>query len=146
MNAMIMPEPILIQESHDNSSASLSVMYTTVLLTAYGTVLLASGAGDLGYPRRVFSTTREPNIATIKTIAALSPTILLTLTNIGDCLVGPLAATAYAALRFAVSKPRLISASAICTALRAAPLRRLSDTTHMARPFSTVASSRMREI
>src|SRR5665647_289503 len=37
-----------------------------------------------------------------------------------------------------------MSSSAICTALRAAPLRRLSLTTHRSRPFSTVTSSRMR--
>ena len=42
------------------------------------------------------------------------------------------------------SSLRLTSSSAICTALSAAPLRRLSDTIHSARPFSTVASSRMR--
>ena len=52
----------------------------------------------------------------------------------------------YAALRFAWISLRLIRHSAICTALSAAPLRRLSDTTHIARPFSTVASSRMRLI
>src|SRR5580704_9390124 len=34
------------------------------------------------------------------------------------------------------SNLRLTRHSAICTALRAAPLRRLSDTTHIARPFS----------
>ena len=50
----------------------------------------------------------------------------------------------YAALRFAWISLRLIRHSAICTALSAAPLRRLSDTTHIDRPFSTVASSRMR--
>jgi len=36
------------------------------------------------------------------------------------------------------------SSSAICTALSAAPLRRLSLTTHRLRPFSTVGSSRIR--
>ena len=36
------------------------------------------------------------------------------------------------------------SSSAICTAFSAAPLRRLSDTHHSARPFSTVESSRTR--
>ena len=39
---------------------------------------------------------------------------------------------------------RLIRHSAICTALSAAPLRRLSETIHIESPFSTVASSRMR--
>jgi hypothetical protein len=34
--------------------------------------------------------------------------------------------------------------SAICTALSAAPLRRLSATTHIVEPFSTVGSLRMR--
>ena len=38
----------------------------------------------------------------------------------------------------------LISSSAIWTALRAAPLRRLSLTTHSASPFSTVGSTRTR--
>ena len=50
----------------------------------------------------------------------------------------------YAAFCFAWISLRLIRHSAICTALSAAPLRRLSDTTHIDRPFSTVASSRMR--
>ena len=36
------------------------------------------------------------------------------------------------------------SSSAICTALSAAPLRRLSETHHSVRPFSTVGSSRTR--
>ncbi len=45
---------------------------------------------------------------------------------------------------FCLIKLRLIKHSAICTALRAAPLRKLSDTTHMARPFSTVGSLRIR--
>ena len=52
----------------------------------------------------------------------------------------------YAACFFGVISLRLIMASAICTALSAAPLRRLSDTHQKAMPFSTVASSRMREI
>ena len=55
-----------------------------------------------------------------------------------------LAAPDYAALRLASISLRLIRHSAICTALSAAPLRRLSDTHHSTRPFSTVASSRMR--
>ena len=38
----------------------------------------------------------------------------------------------------------LISISAICTVLSAAPLRRLSETTHRLRPFSMVGSTRMR--
>ena len=37
------------------------------------------------------------------------------------------------------------ASAAICTAFRAAPLRRLSETTHSARPFSTVGSSRIRD-
>lgn len=41
---------------------------------------------------------------------------------------------------------RLIRLSAICTAFKAAPLRRLSDTHQKLRPLSTVGSSRMREI
>src|SRR5262249_35392464 len=52
----------------------------------------------------------------------------------------------YAALRLASISLRLIRHSAIWMALSAAPLRRLSETTHMTRPFSTVASSRMRLI
>ena len=44
-----------------------------------------------------------------------------------------------------LSRPRLTRASAICTVLRAAPLRRLSETTHRLRPFSIVPSSRMRD-
>ena len=52
----------------------------------------------------------------------------------------------YAACFFGVISLRLIMASAICTAFSAAPLRRLSDTHQKAMPFSTVASSRMREI
>src|SRR5262245_62209396 len=50
----------------------------------------------------------------------------------------------YAALRLASISFRLIRHSAICTALSAAPLRRLSDTHQSASPFSTVGSSRMR--
>ena len=38
------------------------------------------------------------------------------------------------------------SSSAICTAFSAAPLRRLSDTTHRFSPLSIVLSCRMREI
>ena len=41
---------------------------------------------------------------------------------------------------------RVISASAIWMALSAAPLRRLSETTHISRPLSTVESVRMRLI
>ncbi len=51
-----------------------------------------------------------------------------------------------AACFFALIRPRATSSSAIWMALRAAPLRRLSETTHRLRPFSTVASSRMREM
>ncbi len=50
----------------------------------------------------------------------------------------------HAALRFGWMSLRLTSTSAICTAFSAAPLRRLSETTHMDSPFSTVGSSRMR--
>jgi hypothetical protein len=50
----------------------------------------------------------------------------------------------YAALRLAVISLRLIRHSAIWMALSAAPLRKLSETIHIASPFSTVASSRMR--
>ena len=39
---------------------------------------------------------------------------------------------------------RLTSSSAIWIAFKAAPLRRLSETTHMLRPLSTVLSARMR--
>ena len=53
---------------------------------------------------------------------------------------------AQAALRFGWIRPRSISSSAICTALSAAPLRRLSETIHIDRPLSTVESSRMREM
>lgn len=52
----------------------------------------------------------------------------------------------YAAFFFALISLRLIRTSAIWIALSAAPLRRLSDTHHSTRPFSTVASSRMRLI
>jgi hypothetical protein len=41
-------------------------------------------------------------------------------------------------------RQRWPSTSAICTALRAAPLRRLSLTTHMTSPLSTVGSCRIR--
>ena len=51
-----------------------------------------------------------------------------------------------AALRFGWIRARSISSSAICTALSAAPLRRLSETIHIDRPFSMVWSSRMREM
>jgi len=51
-----------------------------------------------------------------------------------------------AASAFGLMRPRATSNSAIWIVLRAAPLRRLSETTHMARPFSTVISSRMRLI
>src|SRR5262249_50729131 len=50
----------------------------------------------------------------------------------------------YAALRLASISLRLMRQSAVWIAVRAAPLRRLSDTHHNARPFSTVGSSRMR--
>jgi hypothetical protein len=51
----------------------------------------------------------------------------------------------YAAAFFlALISLRLIRHSAIWIAFSAAPLRRLSDTHHSTRPFSTVASSRMR--
>src|SRR6516164_4445698 len=52
----------------------------------------------------------------------------------------------YAALRLASIRLRLIRHSAICTALSAAPLRKLSETHHSVSPFSTVGSSRMRLI
>ena len=52
----------------------------------------------------------------------------------------------YAALRLAWISLRLIRHSAIWMALSAAPLRRLSDTTHICRPLSTVGSVRMRLI
>src|SRR5271163_3762855 len=55
-------------------------------------------------------------------------------------------AAAHAAFNFGFSQPRLTIASAIWIALRAAPLRRLSETTQMLRPLSIVGSSRMREI
>ena len=51
-----------------------------------------------------------------------------------------------AAFSFGWISPRLTSTSAICTALSAAPLRRLSDTHQSTRPLSTVGSSRMREM
>ncbi len=49
------------------------------------------------------------------------------------------------AARLAWISPCPTSASAICTALRAAPLRRLSDTHQKARPLGTVGSRRRRE-
>jgi hypothetical protein len=52
----------------------------------------------------------------------------------------------YAAFFFGWIRPRSIKSSAICTALSAAPLRRLSETIHIDRPFSMVESSRMREM
>ena len=54
--------------------------------------------------------------------------------------------TTYAALRLASISLRLIRHSAIWIALSAAPLRRLSETTHSTRPLSTVGSVRMRLI
>src|SRR5579871_4202877 len=54
--------------------------------------------------------------------------------------------TTYAAFCLALIRLRLIRHSAIWTALRAAPLRRLSDTHHSVIPFSTVGSSRTRLI
>jgi hypothetical protein len=67
-----------------------------------------------------------------------------------DCVVAPLLAMTAnlpqaAFLRGWISL-RLTSTSAIWTAFSAAPLRRLSETHQKERPFSTVASSRMREI
>ncbi|MHC2739826.1 carbonic anhydrase [Bradyrhizobium liaoningense] len=56
----------------------------------------------------------------------------------------PTASRNYAACFFALISLRLISTSAIWIALSAAPLRKLSDTHQSTRPFSTVASSRMR--
>ena len=58
------------------------------------------------------------------------------------CRSGPASAGCQAAC---FSRPRLIMLSAICTVLSAAPLRRLSETIQRLRPFSMVASSRMRE-
>ena len=55
----------------------------------------------------------------------------------------PTVATIYAAFGF--SNPRAIIVSAIWMALSAAPFSRLSETIHITRPFSTVASSRMRD-
>ncbi len=52
----------------------------------------------------------------------------------------------HAAFFFGAMSLRLISTSAICTAFKAAPLRRLSETHQKVSPFSAVASSRMREI
>ena len=52
----------------------------------------------------------------------------------------------YAAFFFALISLRLISSSAIWMALSAAPLRRLSETTHICRPLSMVGSVRMRLI
>ena len=52
----------------------------------------------------------------------------------------------YAALRLASISLRLIRHSAIWMALSAAPLRRLSETTHIDSPLSTVGSVRMRLI
>ena len=52
----------------------------------------------------------------------------------------------YAAFFLALISLRLIRHSAIWIAFSAAPLRRLSDTHHSTRPFSTVVSSRMRLI
>jgi len=60
--------------------------------------------------------------------------------------LGPGMTENYAAFCFAVISLRLIRHSAIWMALSAAPLRRLSETIHIASPFSTVASSRMRLI
>ena len=50
----------------------------------------------------------------------------------------------YAAFCLAWISLRLIRHSAIWMALSAAPLRRLSETTHSTRPLSTVGSVRMR--
>ena len=55
------------------------------------------------------------------------------------------AAPIHQAARLAWISPRSTSASAICTAFRAAPLRRLSETHQKARPFGTVGSRRRRE-
>ena len=52
----------------------------------------------------------------------------------------------HATFNLGFSQPRLTRTSAICTALSAAPLRRLSDTIQRLRPLSIVGSSRMREI
>src|SRR5918995_1366825 len=48
------------------------------------------------------------------------------------------AAPIHQAARLAWISPRSTSASAICTAFKAAPLRRLSETHQKARPFGTV--------
>jgi hypothetical protein len=55
-------------------------------------------------------------------------------------------ASDHAALRLASISLRSTRSSAIWMALSAAPLRRLSDTHHSTRPFSTVGSSRTREM
>ena len=64
----------------------------------------------------------------------------------GACNSGLRQPLAYAAFFFALISLRLIRHSAIWIAFSAAPLRRLSDTHHSTRPFSTVLSSRMRLI
>src|ERR1700730_13571843 len=62
--------------------------------------------------------------------------------------IAPLVAAApacrQAAFRFGAISLRAIRHSAIWIALRAAPLRKLSDTHHNASPLSTVGSSRTR--
>src|SRR6185295_12542363 len=60
------------------------------------------------------------------------------------CDYGPSTPLTHAAFFLAVISLRLIRHSAIWIAFSAAPLRRLSETHHSCRPFSTVLSSRMR--
>ena len=94
---------------------------------------------------RTSNTGRTRNIRSRLRAAATAPRLTQKPRSIRPgrfvCLV---AARNQAALRFASISLRFTRHSAICTALSAAPLRRLSDTTHSTRPFSTVASSRMR--
>ena len=74
------------------------------------------------------------------------PSITLSSHTVGTLRFAHPTNLAHAAFFFAVISLRLIRHSAIWIAFSAAPLRRLSDTHHSDRPFSTVLSSRMRLI
>ena len=84
-------------------------------------------------PRHLSSFRRRPESMNTGP-CELSATVFMDPRLRGDDGSGP-----YAFFRW--RRPR---SSAICTALSAAPLRRLSDTHHKARPFSTVGSLRTR--
>ena len=93
------------------------------------------------------STRRRRNFAACGRIAAANSEARSESVHVAFAIrYSAIAPGCYAAFFFALISLRLIRHSAIWIAFSAAPLRRLSDTHHSDRPFSTVLSSRMRLI